>query len=86
MRQLLIAVLIGLVCTKANASNTAAPPFDARDLQIRWEVVQNDYQNKAQSLMQSRSPIPARIPCLPADGNCISIPHANFSLSSLPAM
>ena len=50
MRQLLIAVLIGLVCTKANASITGAPPFDARDLQIRWEVVQNDYQNKAQSL------------------------------------
>src|SRR5438876_1104525 len=50
MRQLLIAVLIGLVCTKANASITNAPPFDARDLQIRWEVVQNDYQNKAQSL------------------------------------
>src|ERR1700755_1740419 len=50
MRQFLIIMLIGLIYTKVNASPADAPPFDAHDLQIRWEVVQNDYQNKSQSL------------------------------------
>lgn len=50
MRQLLIVMLIGVFCTKADASTMYSPPLNAHDLQIRWEVVQNDYQNKAQSL------------------------------------
>ncbi|MDO3628661.1 family 20 glycosylhydrolase [Mucilaginibacter sp. BT774] len=50
MRQLLITMLIFLVGTKANASKIDSPPLDARDLQIKWEAVQDDYQNKAQSL------------------------------------
>ena len=50
MRQLLIAMLIVIVGTKANASKLDSPPFNASDLQIKWEVVQDDYQNKAQSL------------------------------------
>ena len=50
MRHFFLAVLIGLICTKAVASTTDEPIFNAHDLQIRWEVVQNDYRNKAQSL------------------------------------
>ncbi|HEY8999847.1 MAG TPA: family 20 glycosylhydrolase [Mucilaginibacter sp.] len=50
MRQLLIAMLIFIVGTKANASKIDSPPFNAGDLQIKWEAVQDDYQNKAQSL------------------------------------
>lgn len=50
MRQLFIAMLIFLAGTRANASTTDSPPFNAHDLQIKWEVVQDDYQNKAQSL------------------------------------
>lgn len=50
MRQLLIAMLIFIVGTKANASKIDSPPLDAHDLQIKWEAVQDDYQNKAQSL------------------------------------
>jgi len=50
MRQLLIAMLIVIVGTRANASKIESPSFNARDLQIKWEVVQDDYQNKAQSL------------------------------------
>src|ERR1700748_1229207 len=48
MRQLLITlfILIGSIIS----ASADAPPFDAHDLQIRWEVVQNDYQGKAQSL------------------------------------
>ena len=49
MRQFLILVLI-LICTNINVSAADTPPFNAHDLQVRWEVVQNDYQNKAQSL------------------------------------
>lgn len=50
MRQLLIATLIFIVSTRVNASKIDSPPFNASDLQIKWEVVQDDYQNKAQSL------------------------------------
>ncbi len=50
MRQLLIAMLIFIVGTKANASKIDSPPFNASDLHIKWEAVQDDYQNKAQSL------------------------------------
>ena len=50
MRQLLIAMLILIVGTKANASKIDSPPFNAGDLQIKWEAVQDDYQGKAQSL------------------------------------
>lgn len=50
MRQLLIAILIVIIGTRANASKFDSPPFNARDLQIKWEVVQDDYKNKAQSL------------------------------------
>src|ERR1700743_405814 len=50
MRQFFILLLIGFVCTKVSASPVDNPPLNARDLQIRWEVVQNDYQNKPQSL------------------------------------
>ena len=49
MRQFFIAVLI-LICTRVNASPIDAPTFNAHDLQIRWEVVQDNYQNKEQSL------------------------------------
>src|SRR5579859_2909017 len=49
MRQLLIAMLI-VLGIKANASKIDSPPFNASDLQIKWEAVQDDYQNKAQSL------------------------------------
>ena len=49
MRPIFIAVLI-LIGAKASALTNDAPLFNAHDLQIRWEVVQNDYQNKAQSL------------------------------------
>src|ERR1700744_4839547 len=49
MRQLFIAVIL-LLCTQLNASATDAPIFNAHDLQIRWELVQDDYQNKGQSL------------------------------------
>jgi hexosaminidase len=49
MRQLLIAMLI-VLGIKANATKIAPPPFNASDLQIKWEAVQDDYQNKAQSL------------------------------------
>lgn len=50
MRQLLIVMLILIVGTKANASKIDSLPFDASDLHIKWEAVQDDYQNKAQSL------------------------------------
>ncbi|HEY4197085.1 MAG TPA: family 20 glycosylhydrolase [Mucilaginibacter sp.] len=50
MRQFFILLLIGFTCTKVSASPVDNPPLNARDLQIRWEVVQNDYQNKQQSL------------------------------------
>src|SRR3569833_558433 len=50
MRQLLIAMLIVIAGTRANASKIDTPPFNAGDLQIKWEAVQDDYQNKAQSL------------------------------------
>src|ERR1700739_4645890 len=49
MRHLLIAVLI-IASIKVGASPNDSLAFNARDLQIRWEVVSNDYQNKAQSL------------------------------------
>jgi hexosaminidase len=49
MRQFFIAVMI-LICTQVNASAIDAPTFNAHDLQIRWEVVQDNYQNKEQSL------------------------------------
>jgi hexosaminidase len=50
MRQFFILLLIGFTCTKVSASTVDNPPLNARDLQIRWEVVQNGYQNKQQSL------------------------------------
>jgi hexosaminidase len=50
MRHFFIVLLLGFISTKAAASSSDAPQFNAHDLQIRWEVVQNDYQNKAQSL------------------------------------
>jgi len=50
MRQLLIVMLILIVGTKANASKIDSSPFNASDLHIKWEGVQDDYQNKAQSL------------------------------------
>src|SRR6185312_945992 len=50
MRQLLIAMLIFIVGTNANASNIDSPPFNASDLQMKWEVVQDNYQNKIQAL------------------------------------
>jgi hexosaminidase len=50
MRQFFIILLIGFFCTKVSAAAIDAPTFNAHDLQIRWEVVQNDYQNKGQSL------------------------------------
>ncbi|MDB5144173.1 MAG: beta-N-acetylhexosaminidase [Mucilaginibacter sp.] len=50
MRQFFIILLIGFICTKVSAATVDGPPFNAHDLQIRWEVVQNDYQNKQQSL------------------------------------
>src|ERR1700761_6483763 len=49
MRQLLIALLI-ILSIRTNASTVDSPPFNASDLQIKWEAVQDDYQNKAQSL------------------------------------
>ncbi len=49
MRHFFIAVLI-LICIRVNASPIDAPTFNAHDLQIRWEVVQDNYQNKEQSL------------------------------------
>jgi hexosaminidase len=49
MRQLFIAVML-LICTRVNASAMDVPTFNAHDLQIRWEVVQDNYQNKEQSL------------------------------------
>lgn len=49
MRQLFIAVLI-VLSIKANASKIDPPTFNASDLHIKWEAVQDDYQNKAQSL------------------------------------
>lgn len=49
MRQLLIVMLI-ILGIKANASKIDSPPFNASDLQIKWEAVQDDYQNRAQSL------------------------------------
>jgi hexosaminidase len=50
MRYFLIAVLIGSICTKAGARATDAPKFNARDLSISWEAIQNDKPVNGQSL------------------------------------
>ncbi len=49
MRHLLIAILMVIGGT-ASAGAQAVPEFNAHELDMRWEVVQNDYQNKPQSL------------------------------------
>jgi hexosaminidase len=49
MRHLLIAMLM-IIGINAPAGAQTVPEFNAQDLAVRWEVVQNDYQNKPQSL------------------------------------
>jgi hexosaminidase len=65
MRQFFMIVLTSLFCINADAVTRDAPPLDAHDLQINWEVVQNNYQGKGQSLNAititntSKNPLPA---------------------------
>ncbi|MDB5134290.1 MAG: beta-N-acetylhexosaminidase [Mucilaginibacter sp.] len=49
MRHFFIAVLVGLVCIKASAFTTG-PKFNAHDLSISWEAIENDKPVKGQSL------------------------------------
>ena len=48
MRYLVTALLVIIVCSKSLAQN--GPKFNAHDLSINWEVVQNDYKSSQQSL------------------------------------
>lgn len=48
MRHLFTAMLVLLTCSKSIAANP--PKFNAHDLSISWEALQNDYKTKQQSL------------------------------------
>lgn len=49
MRRLFILVFAVAFCMKATAQNTV-PNFDANELSISWQAIQNNYLNKVQSL------------------------------------
>ena len=49
MRRLFILVFAIAFCMKATAQNTI-PKFDANELSISWQAIQNNYLNKVQSL------------------------------------
>jgi hexosaminidase len=50
MRYYLIVILMAVTFVKVAAKPTAEPLFNAHDLSIVWEPVQNDYKNHQQSL------------------------------------
>ncbi len=50
MRYYFIIILMAAVFVKAAAKNIDEPKFNAHDLSIRWEPIQNDYKNHEQSL------------------------------------
>jgi hexosaminidase len=45
-----ILVMLAAICINASAKPKPEPAFNAHDLSITWEVIQNNYQNKGQSL------------------------------------
>ena len=49
MRRLFILIFAAVFCMKATAQN-AVPAFDAHKLNISWQALQNNYQNKTESL------------------------------------
>ncbi|MFI5136636.1 MAG: family 20 glycosylhydrolase [Sphingobacteriales bacterium] len=50
MRYYLTIILLAASFIKVTAKTIDEPNFNARDLSISWEALQNDYQNKPQSL------------------------------------
>jgi len=50
MRYYLTIILLALTFVKVTAKTIDVPNFNAHDLSITWEALQNDYQNKSQSL------------------------------------
>jgi hexosaminidase len=50
MRYFFIVILIALAFVNGSAQTKDEPKFSAHDLSITWEALQNDYQNKPQSL------------------------------------
>jgi len=50
MRYYLTIILTAITFVNAMAKPADEPKFNARDLSISWQAIQNDYQNKQQSL------------------------------------
>ena len=50
MKYCTFAVLMALIFSQATAKSKSGPGFNAHDLSITWEPIQNNYQNKGQSL------------------------------------
>jgi hexosaminidase len=50
MKYFTLATLMAAVIMQLTAKPKDGPPFNARDLSISWQPVQNNYQNKGQSL------------------------------------
>ncbi|MBK0377670.1 family 20 glycosylhydrolase [Mucilaginibacter segetis] len=50
MRRILIPLVVVALCISSFVNIADKPDFDVHNLQISWEVVDNNYQNKQQSL------------------------------------
>jgi len=50
MKYCTLAILMALIFSQVNGKPKSGPAFNAHDLSITWEPIQNNYQNKGQSL------------------------------------
>ena len=50
MRKILPIILLALACIKCFAQIKPQPPFNARDLSISWEGIQNNYKSPENAL------------------------------------
>jgi len=50
MKYCILVITLALNCVHASAQTKNKPAFNAHDLSITWEALQNNYQNKDQSL------------------------------------